>query len=611
MIQRRGLSHGLAEHLSLKRLPFIIGAVLLGLGAALGTASRNASGEGTSTPVALSTATPASEPTLTPTLVPTATPTARPTPLPTSRPKNERHRTPGRGRRHARRRPTATPTATVVAPVRHHLGRRSKRARIPEKATPAPTLSPTPALTLQTEDSIAPVTCNGPGKPLARRPFLFPPYKDWTSIVSYFDHDSPNFLRDGLVITATGLRSETDTQHIAADFPAYWNRDLRQYVYYDGHNGYDFNLSYAPVFAAAAGKVIFAAYEYADAPDHGYGKMIMIDHRNGYVTLYGHFSKLLVKVGQKVRRGQQLGVSGNTGHSTGPHLHFTVFHNCSPTDPYGWTGQGPDPLSSYQGETSIYLWARQPLISNPLPSWPGLSDLPGSLVPRLLLLRLPPSRQGPDAFARALQAEAHVVQLKLARVGAGVKVNELLGAIEIRVPLSAAVLYALPNVASVASMDAAPDARIDVLSALSMAASHGQHSPVALRRPFGWTGYLFRWAGRTFLLGSGKRGGRLTVPFVGSDNRFGTQTIRANPVNGAYAADLGAATPSQGRKLLLSLRQDVRPRLRSRERSSTPKTVLTPRDLPARRDLTGLLVAIAVVLALAAVVFTTRPHAPD
>ena len=75
-----------------------------------------------------------------------------------------------------------------------------------------------------------------------------------------------------------------------------------------------------PVLTADAGRVIMAGW-----PDNtGYGNRVMIDHGNGYVTLYGHLSKIYVTVGQTVRRGDQIGAEGSTGRSTGPHLHFEV-----------------------------------------------------------------------------------------------------------------------------------------------------------------------------------------------------------------------------------------------------------------------------------------------
>lgn len=56
----------------------------------------------------------------------------------------------------------------------------------------------------------------------------------------------------------------------------------------------------------------------------GFGNCIMIKHGNGFETLYGHLSKILVKVGQDVNIGQQIGNVGSTGRSTGPHLHYEI-----------------------------------------------------------------------------------------------------------------------------------------------------------------------------------------------------------------------------------------------------------------------------------------------
>jgi murein DD-endopeptidase MepM/ murein hydrolase activator NlpD len=58
----------------------------------------------------------------------------------------------------------------------------------------------------------------------------------------------------------------------------------------------------------------------------GYGNRVMIDHHNGYVTLYGHMSAFSVQVGQTVRRGDVVGLMGSTGRSTGPHCHFEIRH---------------------------------------------------------------------------------------------------------------------------------------------------------------------------------------------------------------------------------------------------------------------------------------------
>jgi murein DD-endopeptidase MepM/ murein hydrolase activator NlpD len=65
----------------------------------------------------------------------------------------------------------------------------------------------------------------------------------------------------------------------------------------------------------------------------GYGKYIEIDHGNGYTTKFGHLSKLLVKRGDKVTRGQKIGTVGNTGRSTGPHLHYEISLYDKPVNP--------------------------------------------------------------------------------------------------------------------------------------------------------------------------------------------------------------------------------------------------------------------------------------
>jgi len=94
------------------------------------------------------------------------------------------------------------------------------------------------------------------------------------------------------------------------------------------HKGMDFKAKYgADVFASATGTVIFAGVS------GGYGNLIQIRHANGYTTYYGHLSKILVKQGQKVKRGTRIGKVGTTGRVTGPHLHFEIRKNGKPINP--------------------------------------------------------------------------------------------------------------------------------------------------------------------------------------------------------------------------------------------------------------------------------------
>ncbi len=66
---------------------------------------------------------------------------------------------------------------------------------------------------------------------------------------------------------------------------------------------------------------------------NGFGYTVVIDHGNNIETLYGHNSRLLVSRGENVQQGQRIALSGNTGMSTGPHLHFGVLRNDEPLDP--------------------------------------------------------------------------------------------------------------------------------------------------------------------------------------------------------------------------------------------------------------------------------------
>jgi murein DD-endopeptidase MepM/ murein hydrolase activator NlpD len=94
------------------------------------------------------------------------------------------------------------------------------------------------------------------------------------------------------------------------------------------HAGVDIGAGYGtPVRAAAAGQVVVAGVI------TGYGNAIVVDHGDGIATLYGHLSRFGVRRGAQVDAGEAIGAVGNTGNSTGPHLHFEVRVNGTPVDP--------------------------------------------------------------------------------------------------------------------------------------------------------------------------------------------------------------------------------------------------------------------------------------
>lgn len=94
------------------------------------------------------------------------------------------------------------------------------------------------------------------------------------------------------------------------------------------HEGLDIAANYhSPVKATAKGIVIHAGYK------AGYGNLVTIDHGFGYVTRYGHNSKILVDVGDRVEKGDEISKVGNTGRSTGPHCHYEVLVNGIPVNP--------------------------------------------------------------------------------------------------------------------------------------------------------------------------------------------------------------------------------------------------------------------------------------
>jgi len=97
----------------------------------------------------------------------------------------------------------------------------------------------------------------------------------------------------------------------------------------DHHDGLDITLAQGTtVRAAAAGKVLFAGEEKKD-----FGKLVVIDHGDGWQTAYGFLSRITVSKGEEVNKGERIGLSGRTGRSKGPELHFEIRKDSEPVDP--------------------------------------------------------------------------------------------------------------------------------------------------------------------------------------------------------------------------------------------------------------------------------------
>ncbi|MDR1028092.1 MAG: M23 family metallopeptidase [Clostridiales Family XIII bacterium] len=97
------------------------------------------------------------------------------------------------------------------------------------------------------------------------------------------------------------------------------------------HSGIDIGCRYAPVYAADGGTVIFVGNR-----GDGYGNVVKIDHGGGRVTMYAHLSGFSVSNGRSVFQGQRIATSGNSGNTTGPHLHFEVHINGAPQNPLSY-----------------------------------------------------------------------------------------------------------------------------------------------------------------------------------------------------------------------------------------------------------------------------------
>ena len=130
-------------------------------------------------------------------------------------------------------------------------------------------------------------------------------YEDWNNKYAH----RATALPDTFKINLRGFCMPTDNRVVTSNFGARWGRQ---------HKGIDVKVYIGDTIRAAfSGKVRMVKYEAG-----GYGKYVVIRHGNGLETIYGHMSKHLVAEDEVVEAGQPIGLGGNTGRSTGSHLHF-------------------------------------------------------------------------------------------------------------------------------------------------------------------------------------------------------------------------------------------------------------------------------------------------
>ena len=235
----------------------------------------------------------------------------------------------------------------------------------------------------------------------AAAPFLYPPFYGRASEESIFDHSSPTYdTSDNKIVTYQG---ETLTKACPKPAPtgfqppnglcdygygAFWSYRLGTYIFYNGHDGIDYGISYRPVLAAAdASQVMYAGWYNPQDHRSNLGIFVRLHHANpqgtgGMDTWYGHLSALAVQscTGQacaSIQHGDVIATSGTTGNSSGPHLHFRLTDALGRVlDPYGWAGTaGQDP---WPYDLQYSLWMQYPNISassgNVYPSGGSLSE---------------------------------------------------------------------------------------------------------------------------------------------------------------------------------------------------------------------------------------------
>lgn len=138
-------------------------------------------------------------------------------------------------------------------------------------------------------------------------------------VESQMEQDEPVSSAQGEVAVNQGPKTEPSGRPVGG---------VLTQNFHPGHNGLDFGIVVGtPVEATMDGKVVHAGWN-----NQGYGNLVIVDNGT-YKTYYAHLSSIPVAVGDSVTAGTTIGLSGNTGNSTGPHLHYEIRQNNVPIDP--------------------------------------------------------------------------------------------------------------------------------------------------------------------------------------------------------------------------------------------------------------------------------------
>lgn len=179
-------------------------------------------------------------------------------------------------------------------------------------------------------------------------PFMQLPFKQpnegFVKVNSFLDHERPSVFDDWML--------RFDGSEIGT---ASFNNCTVGIDCYGGHNGVDYKTGAGmPILAVAPGKVVYRYYN-TDGSQGTVDSGLIIDHGNGYTTSYWHMDPIKVNNGDVISAGQEIGLSGNIGRSSGPHLHFglKLAATGKSVDPYGWWS--PDGRKDPWGD-SVWMW---------------------------------------------------------------------------------------------------------------------------------------------------------------------------------------------------------------------------------------------------------------